>query len=311
MRPRCTTAIRTRSSRADGCVRAALALVLVLGAGSLARAQEATPPGLENVGVDEHLDRRIPLDLAFRDSEGRRVTLGQLVDGQRPILLNLVYHSCPSFCSLVLDGTSAVLAQQPWTVGEELTVLTISIDPRDTPEVASERRRRELRAYGRDAAARGWHFLVAERSLDEHDAIAQYGVYPEIERLADAVGFRYQWMPRQQQYAHPGVIMLLTPDGRVARYLYGIEFDPNDVRVGLLEASEGRSISTVERALLYCYRYDASEQKYVVMAWRVMQIGGGLTALLIGAMLVFFWRRELRKRRATDTKTPRSLEVRS
>ena len=132
-----------------------------------------------------------------------------------------------------------------------------------------------------------------------------------IERLADAVGFRYQWMPRQQQYAHPGVIMLLTPDGRVARYLYGIEFDPNDVRVGLLEASEGRSISTVERALLYCYRYDASEQKYVVMAWRVMQIGGGLTALLIGAMLVFFWRRELRKRRAPDTKTPRSLEVRS
>jgi protein SCO1/2 len=115
-------------------------------------------------------------------------------------------------------------------------------------------------------------------------------------------------MPRQQQYAHPGVIMLLTPDGRVARYLYGIEYDANDMRIGLLEASEGRSISTVERVLLYCYRYDASEQKYVVMAWRVMQIGGGLTALLIGGMLAFFWRRELRKRRVPGANNPRSLD---
>lgn len=298
----------TRSTRAAAVVCAALALAL---SAAPAAAQDATPPGLENVGVDEHLDRRIPLDLAFRDSEGRRVTLGELVDGRRPILLNLVYHSCPSFCSLVLDGTSAVLAQQPWTIGQEYTVLTISIDPRDTPEVADERRRRELRRYGRDAAAEGWHFLVAERSLTERENLGAYGVYPQMERLAEAVGFRYQWMPRQGQYAHPGVIMLLTPDGRVARYLYGIEYDPNDVRVGLLEASEGRSISTVERAILYCYRYDASQQTYVVMAWRVMQIGGALTAILLAGMLVFFWRRELRKRRATRANTPRSLEARS
>jgi protein SCO1/2 len=255
------------------------------------------PPGIENVGVDEHLDRRIPLDLAFRDHTGRRVTLGELVDGQRPVLLNLVYHSCPTFCSLVLDGTTSALIQQPWTVGMELTVLTISIDPRDTPEDAADRRRRVLYRYGRDAGAEGWHFLVAEQSMTDDELLRAYGANPSAERLAEAVGFRYQWMPRQRQFAHPGVIMLLTPDGRIARYLYGLEYDPDDLRLGLIEASEGRSISTVERVLLYCYRYDASQQTYVVMAWRIMKVGGGLTALLIAGLLAFLWRREFKRRR--------------
>jgi protein SCO1/2 len=255
------------------------------------------PPGNENVGVDEHLERRIPLDLVFRDHTGRRVTLGALIDGERPVLVNLVYHSCPTFCSLVLDGTTTALIQQPWTAGMEMTVLTISIDPRDTPEVAADRRRRVLHRYGRDAGERGWHFLVAEQSMTDDELLRAYGANPAAERLAEALGFRYQWMPRQLQYAHPGVIMLLTPDGRIARYLYGLEYDVNDLRLGLLEASEGRSISTVERALLYCYRYDASQQTYVVMAWRIMKIGGGLTALLIAGVLAFFWRREIGRRR--------------
>lgn len=307
--------VSPRVTRACGLVCAALVVALAAPASS-AGAQDFVPPGLENVGVDEHLDRRIPLDLAFRNSRGERVTLGQLVDGERPILLNLVYHSCPSFCSLVLDGTSRVLARQPWTIGEEFIVLTISIDPRDTPEIAEARRLRELRAYGRDAAERGWHFLVAQRTLSERENLAAYGVYPEMERLAEAVGFRYQWMPREGQYAHPGVLILLTPDGRVARYLYGIEHDPNDVRIGLLEASEGRSLSSVERVILYCYRYDSSQQKYVVMAERIMRIGGALTALALGAVLAFFWRRELRKRRAPEENPSRAqratdVEVRS
>lgn len=189
-----------------------------------AAAQQPAPPGLENVGVDEHLERRIPLDLPFRDHTGRRVTLGEIIRGDRPILLNLVYHSCPSFCSLVLDGTEAALAQQPWTVGEDFDVITVSIDPRDTPEVAADRRRRTLYRYGRSAAERGWHFLVATETLSERELTGAYGRFPEIQRLTEAVGFRYQWMPAQRQYAHPGVIMLLTPDGRVARYLYGLEY---------------------------------------------------------------------------------------
>lgn len=270
----------------------------------VAQAPERAPPGLENVGVDEHLERQIPLDLTFRDHTGREVRLRDLLDGEKPVLLNLVYHTCPSFCSLVLDGTVSVLAQQPWTVGDEFTVLTISIDPRDTPEVAAERRRRVLYRYGRDAAEEGWHFLVARRSMTDRELTGAYGVYPEIERLADALGFRYQWMARQRQYAHPGVIMMLTPDGRVARYLYGLEYASNDVRIGLLEASQGRSVSTIERAILYCYRYDPSQQGYVLVAWRVMRIGASLCALILFGFLAFLWRRERKRRSANSSSEP-------
>jgi protein SCO1/2 len=194
---------------------------------------------------------------------------------------------------MVLDGVSAALATQPWTVGQEMTVLTVSIDPRDSPSDAAGRRRRVLQRYGREAASTGWHFLVAEQTVTDDENLAQYGRYDSAERLAEALGFRYQWMPRQGQYAHPGVMMILTPDGRVARYLYGLEYPTNDVRLGLLEASEGRSISTVEHVLLYCYRYDATEQAYVVMAWRIMKVGGALTAAFLLLALALLWRREL------------------
>ncbi|MGE0785917.1 MAG: SCO family protein [Sandaracinaceae bacterium] len=258
------------------------------------------PPGLENVGVDEHLGRSLPLDLRFRDHTGRVVRLGDLITGERPVVLNLVYHQCPTFCSLVLDGTVAALRQQAWTVGREVDVLTISIDPRDTPEIAADRRRRTLFRYSRPDAERGWHFLVAEHTQDEHDAIAHFGVDPTITRLADALGFRYQWVPRQGQFAHPGVTMLLTPEGRIARYLYGLELDPTDVRLGLLEASEGRSMSSVDRVILYCFRYDHEAQGYTLVAWRVMQVGGGLTALLLLTFLGTLWWRDLRRKKRTD-----------
>jgi protein SCO1/2 len=253
------------------------------------------PPGLETVDVVEHLDGPVPLDATFRNHAGERVTLGEYFDGRRPVLLNLVYHSCPTFCSLVLDATREVLQGQAWTVGEEFQVVTLSIDPRDTPEVAADARQRLLHRYSRDAAEEGWHFLVAERTLSEQEAVSALGIDPQVQRVMDATGFQAQWMPAQGQFAHPGVIMLLTPEGRLARYLYGLEYAPSDIRLGLLEASEGRSISTVERVLLYCYRYDASQGTYVVMAWRVMQIGGGLTALLLFLVLGYFWTRELRR----------------
>jgi protein SCO1/2 len=285
------------------------ALVLLLGATCAdvcARAQDheraegLAPAGLERVGLDEHLGREIPRDLVFRDHTGRRVRIGDLLDGRRPVVLNLVYHSCPSSCSLVLDGTVRALSRNPWTVGQEVIAITVSIDPRDTPEVAARKRARILRRYGRAPAARGWHFLVPERSMSEHELIGAYGIDPAAARLARAIGYRYEWIPRQREYAHPGVIMLLTPSGRVARYLYGLEYEPNDVRLGLLEASEGHSISSGERFLLYCYRYDSREQKYVVMAWRVMRIGGGACALLLFAFLFYMWRRELARKRRQD-----------
>ena len=259
---------------------------------------QSAPPGLENVGVDEHLGARIPGDAVFRDHTGRRVGLGDYVRGDRPLALHFVYHTCPTFCSVALDGVVASLGQQGWTVGRDFDVLSISLDPRDTPEVAADKRRRILYRYGRPDAEQGWHFLVPERTLTEHELLAAHGGDAQVRRVTDAVGFRFQWMARQRQFAHPGLLMLLTPDGRVARYLYGLEYPANDVRLSLLEASEGRSISTVERVILYCYRYDAHAQGYTLIAWRVMQIGGGLTATIVFGFLTLMWVRELRRRRA-------------
>lgn len=297
---------------ARGTVTGSLACAVALAVSTpcLAQTLARAPVGLENVGVQEHLETRIPTDIVFRDHEGQRVRLADVIEGDRPVLLNLVYHSCPSFCSLVLDGTVAALSRQAWTVGVEFDVLTISIDPRDTPQIAADVRRRALYRYGRPQAEEGWRFLVAETQVTEDEIIEAFGVYPSIEALTDAVGFRYQWVPRQRQYAHPGVIIMLTPDARIARYLYGLEFADNDVRLGLLEASEGRSISGVEQLILYCYQYDATAQGYTLVAWRIMRIGGVITMLFLFGFLGLMWWRERKRSVAASeedeaSRTPR------
>jgi protein SCO1/2 len=241
------------------------------------------PLQLEEVGVDEHLGWQLPEDAIFRDHHGRMVRLGDYFDGRRPVVLNLAYYRCPALCGMVQQATLRALREQEWTIGEEYQVVTISIDPTDTPASATEKRNSLIAQYGRAGTEDDWPFLSGDAT--------------QIARVARAAGFRYTYDARQNEYAHAAVVMLATPDGKMARYLYGLQFDPLDVRLGLLEASQGRSISTVERVLLYCYRYDADAQGYVVMATRVMQIGGGLTALILGAFLFFLWRRELRRRR--------------
>jgi protein SCO1/2 len=238
-------------------------------------------PGLDRIGVDEHLEELVPLDVDFRDHEGREVKLSDYFDGKRPVLLTFAYHSCPTLCSMVLDAVVKGISEVPWTAGDEYEIITISIDPRDTPEAAGEKRRELLEDYGRDSAEHGWHFLVGE---DE-----------DIRRVADAVGFRYFYDSSQEQYGHPAAIMFLTPDAKVARYLYGLEFVPSDIRMALLEASQGRSISTTEQILLYCYAYDPNANSYVLMATRVMQAGGVLTMLVLGTFLAVLFRRERRR----------------
>jgi protein SCO1/2 len=233
-------------------------------------------PELAQVDVDEHLGQRLPGDVRVTDHEGRSVRLGEFFDGTRPVLFTLAYHRCEILCNMVLNGALASLADVPWTVGKEFTFVSLSIDPRETPAAAADKRRQTMARYEREAGS-DFHFLVASEDA--------------IERVADATGFRYFYDERNDQYAHPAVVMLLTPDGKLARYLYGIQFDPGDIRLGLLEASEGRSISTVERVLMYCYRYDPQAKAYGLMAMRVMQIGGGLTAvLLFGFLGVMFFR---------------------
>lgn len=248
------------------------------------------PRDLAEVGVTEHLGARVPRDVNFITSDRRPVTLGHYFDGRRPVVLNLVYHRCPMLCGMVLNAVIRALSQTQWTVGDQFQAVTISIDPRDTPEVAAQKRRRTLEAYGRAGAENGWHFLT--------------GSDAEVRRVADAVGFRYRFDPREDQYAHAAVTILLTPDGRVARYLYGIDYKPVDVRVGLLEASQGRTINTIERLILYCYHYDPEAQGYVLVARRVMQVGGVITMLALGGLLGTLWWRERRKRAIVAASTP-------
>jgi protein SCO1/2 len=271
----------------------ALACSLTMGAGD-ARAQtwkeqsggiqNQTPPELQGVDIVEHLGGQVPRDAMFRDSDGKTVALGDFFDGKRPTLFVFAYHTCPMLCSLVLDATVKSLNDVSWTVGREFDVVSVSIDPKDTPETATKKRAQVVASYPRargDTA--GWHFLVGDED--------------NIRKVTDAIGFEYRYDARQKQYAHPAAIYLLTPEGHVARYLYGIQYDPGDLRLGLLEATEGRSISSTERLLLFCYHYDPQGKRYSLVAINVMRLGGAVTLLLIGGLLTIMWVRERRRRK--------------
>ena len=275
-------ATRTFAARVTALL--ALALALVVAPASHAQIN-VTPPELRHVGVDEHLDGPLPLDADFRDHTGRPVKLGSLFDGKRPVVLTFAYHTCPVVCSMIANNLAAGLKQIGWTLGKEYDAVTISIDPNESLEKTAAKRAGVLGEYGRSAT--GWHFLVGDEAT--------------IARVAAAAGFQYQYDARQKQWGHPSVAMIVKPDGRMARYLYGLEFAPNDLKLGLLEASEGRSISTVEKLILYCYHYDPQGGKYVLVAMRVMQLGASAVALVLFAVLGLFWARELRRARNKST----------
>lgn len=273
---------------------AVLACTLV---SSVASAQVAVmPKELEHVGVSEHLDGALPLDTHFHDEEGRAVTFGDYANGKKPHLLVFAYHSCPVLCSMVLKATTKGLKAIPWVIGKEFDVIVVSIDPNDTPEATNRRRQMMLADYGKPEATSGLHFLTGDRA--------------NIDKLAAAAGVQFEYDAEQKQYGHPAVVMLLKPGGQLARYLYGLEFPPNDLRVGLLEASEGRSISTIEQLILYCYHYDPKGGRYVLVAWRVMRVGGGACGALLLTGLALLWSRERRRSRSNFDKTngPSSLE---
>ena len=289
---------RSALIRAHLAVRALVTLLVVasLAASGTARAQsftesgpvKASPAGmpkeLEHIGVKEHLDQPLPLETEFSEHNGQPVRLKQYFDGKRPVVLLFAYHSCPVLCGMILNATVRSLVGNKWTAGKEFEVVVISIDPKDSQERTTAKRNSVIADYGRGAAGEannGFHFLL--------------GTKTNIDRVADATGFSYEYDERQGQYGHPSVMMLVKPSGQMARYLYGLEFDPNDVRLGLLEASEGRSISTVEQIILYCYHYDPQGGKYVLVATRVMQVGGVATVQILGTVLAAFWIRERKK----------------
>jgi protein SCO1 len=257
---------------------------------SMASAQIAVmPKELEHVGVAEHLDGPLPKDAVFRDETSATIRFGQLLDGKRPSVLIFAYHSCPVLCSMVLKAAVKGLTPLQWKIGREYDLIVVSIDPKETLEASNKRRAMVLADYNVPGAEKGLHFLTGDQA--------------NIDRLTQAAGVQFEYDAEQQQYGHPAVITLLKPDGSMARYLYGLEFIPNDLRLGLLEASEGRSISTIEQLILYCYHYDPKGGKYVLVAWRVMRLGAGACGATLVFALMALWLRELRKR-AKQTAEP-------
>lgn len=251
-----------------------IAALLLLGA-ALAQADTVRPPELEGVGIDEKLNQPVDLNLEFIAENGYPVRLGDYFHKGRPVILNLVYYTCPMLCNLVLNGQTTALRSIPWTPGNEFEVVTISINPTEHFGMAREKKAVYLNSYDRPAP--GWHFLVDK---DQN-----------VKKLADEVGFRYKYDPRQGQYAHAAAIMLLTPEGRVSRYLYGIRFSPRDLRLALTEAGEGK-FGFTEQLLLLCFHYDPQARSYVLFAANVMRGGGALVVLILAFVLWRLWRHE-------------------
>jgi len=234
------------------------------------------PANLDGVGIEEHLGREIDLDRTFVAEDGQQVNLKDYFHKGRPVLLDLVYYNCPQLCTLILNGQSNTMRQIPGVPGTDYEVVSISIDPREDSKIASDKKATMLANYGRPAP--GWHFLV------DHDNNAK--------KLAEQMGFHYRYDPRIEQYAHASAIMVLTPTGKISRYLYGITFRPFDLRFALAEASENRTTLSVEKVLLFCYHFDASQGKYVLFAANFMRAGGLLTMLILGWFLYRMFRSE-------------------
>ena len=235
------------------------------------------PSILDQVGIDQRLNQQVPLDLAFVDEHGQAVQLKQYFG--KPVILILVYYQCPMLCSQVLTGFSGAMnGIVRFNIGREFNVVTVSIDPRDTAQEAAAAKKRYLQRYRRLEAEQGWHFLTGRKD--------------QIDALAQAVGFRYAWDPEIQQFAHASGIMLLTPDGRVAQYYYGIEYAPRDIQLGLIEASKGKIGNVVDQVLLYCYHYDPRQGKYGAAIFNVLRLSALATVLVLGGFMLLMFRRD-------------------
>jgi protein SCO1/2 len=238
------------------------------------------PAGLRSVGIDQRLNTQVPLDLAFKDESGRSVHLRDYFQG-KPVVLSLVYYQCPMLCNMVMNGELRSMKQVPMDLGTDFEAVTVSFDPRETPQMAAAKKAGYIEKYNRPSGAAGWHFLT--------------GADPEIRALADAVGFHYNWDDSTKQWAHASGIMILTPEGRLARYFYGIEYPKSDLRLGLVEASSGHIGSPVDQILLFCYHYDPSTGKYTMAVMNALKVGASITALALGFFMFVMLRRDFHK----------------
>jgi protein SCO1/2 len=237
------------------------------------------PPALREIGFDQNLDLHVPLDVTFRDERGATVRLGDYF-GKRPVVLVFAYYDCPMLCTQVINGLSSALGVLSLRPGQDFEIVTVSFNPADTPASASAKKAMYLERYKREGAAASWHFLTGDP--------------PSIERLTKAAGFRYVWDATTKQFAHPSGIIVLTPDGRLARYLFGIEYGPRDLRYAIVEASDGRVGNAADALLLYCYHYDPMSGRYGFVVMRALRLAGVATVLALGGFVFVMLRREKR-----------------
>ncbi len=252
-----------------------LVLVVFTLCASEAQAEVTLPPLLQDVGFDQMLDQQVPLDLTFQDESGKSVQLSAYFHGQ-PVILVLAYYRCPMLCNLVLNGLTQAMRDLPFDVGEEFEVVTVSFDPRETPQLAAAKKETYVSRYGRPSAESGWHFLTGRQEA--------------IDPLCRAVGFRYQYDAKRDEFAHASGIVVLTPGGNVSRYFYDVKYSPRDVRLGLVEASHNRIGSPVDQVLLFCFHYDPAEGKYGAAVMRLVRVGGLVTLILVLAGLWWLFR---------------------
>jgi protein SCO1 len=239
------------------------------------------PPKIEHVTFSQRLGERLPLDARLTDETGREVVLGEYFGKDRPVVLAFVYFQCPMLCPLVMNGISSALKVVPFTPGKEFDVVLVSFDPKDTPEAANAKKRAHMQHWAVPETADGWHFLT--------------GTEQEIRRVTDAAGFTYEWDEETQQFAHVSGLLVATPDGRLSRYFYGVEFSPKDLRLALVDSGQGRLGSVVDELLLYCFHYDPSSGKYGAVFMNIMRLGGVLTVGLILGFMVLMRLRESRR----------------
>ena len=240
------------------------------------------PPIMNEIGFDQRLGESVPLDAEFRDEEGRTVRLGDFF-GRKPVVLNLVYFDCPMLCTVSLNGLTSALDVASVTPGQEFELLTISFDPRETPGLASAKKKAYLARYKRPGAGAGWHFLTGDKA--------------SIDRVTRAVGFRYAWDGETKQFAHPAGLLVLTPEGTISRYLFGIEYSPKDLRLAIVESGEGKVGGPVDDFLLFCYQYNPLTGRYSASILNLVRVLAVLTVLALGGFVYSMWRREKADRR--------------
>lgn len=239
-----------------------------------------TPDKIEGVGIDERLGHNLDPNIEFTDDTGQSVKIGKYFESGKPVIFSMVYYSCPSLCNYHLNGLTETLKNLNWTVGKEFEIVAVSMDHRESFDVAGPKKANYISEYGRPESASGWHFLTGDKA--------------SVDKLAGELGFKFRWLEEEQEFSHAAAAMILTPSGQISRYLHGIKFLPETLRMALLEASDGQIGSVIDQVLMFCFQFDPKKNKYTIYAWRLMQIGGLIMVVVLAIFLAPIWLRERR-----------------